>query len=130
MKRSTRFVLLPIAALLIGTASLGVPVGFVAYGNTAAPSSPVVSPPPAMDVSDLSNQSQQNIAMAQMLFKLGQLQGQLATLTQQKTSQAAEVARLTTELKTVQDHAADLSKPRCDGVAYLKHSAAPAPIKK
>lgn len=123
---------------IIGPAAVGLlmssVVGNSVYAATTPPSPPAIASPvsatptaPPTDVVDLNNQSQSNIAMAQMLFKLGQLQGQLAGLRQQDAAKAIDDANLKEQLKVAQGRVADLSRPRCDGAAYLSHSA-PVPV--
>jgi len=119
--------------------------GTLALADTAPAAAP--TPPVGLSVAELSDQSQRNISMAQMLFKLGQMQGELASLKQQQEAGALVAKKVADQLKTAQDglrasqaQLAERSKPRCDGVSYLLHyapdhqleqnSAVPAPKKK
>ena len=108
-----------------------------AAAATAPAVPPVVAAVPAvptpsvgLSVADLNNQSQSNIAMAQMLFKLGQMQGELASLKQQQEAGALDAKKVADQLKTAQDglkasqaRVTELSKPRCDDASSLSHSA-------
>jgi hypothetical protein len=102
--------------------------GTLALADTAPAAAP--TPPVGLSVADLNNQSQSNIAMAQMLFKLGQMQGELASLKQQQEAGALDAKKVADQLKTAQDglkasqaRVTELSKPRCDDASSLSHSA-------
>jgi hypothetical protein len=108
---------------------LAFPMAAHAAAAGAVPPPPPVQATAEPSIPDLMNQSQTNISMAQMMFKVGQLQGQLA----QKITeidhlkagkpQAADTAGLSQQLKAAEARIADLSKPRCDGPQYLPHSS-------